>query len=155
MAAVRYARTRRAYRGPRAVICPEAAELGAIEVDAAHAARTAAVGAPDLRLRGCTLWPEHGDCGQKCLEQLKRPPPEPIIWAVLRKWYVGKWCAVCSTPFGEIDWVDRRPALMSRDRKLLAWTQVSPMAIAATLETHLPVCWSCSQVGSPAQPAGA
>lgn len=58
------------YRGRMVVTCPETREQVGVRVDAKHAALTAAVGHPDLRLKSCTRWPEKRDCGQECLLQI-------------------------------------------------------------------------------------
>src|SRR5215813_5188483 len=54
----------RRFRGTRLVTCPEAKQSAAVEVDAMHAAVTAAVDGIELRLRACSRWPERLDCGQ-------------------------------------------------------------------------------------------
>ena len=55
------------YRAPRAVRCPETGTNAWVEVDALHAALTAAGGAPRLRARGCSLWADRGACAVTCL----------------------------------------------------------------------------------------
>ena len=46
------------YRGKRVITCPETRKPAAIEVDAGHAALTAAISHPELRLKACSRWPE-------------------------------------------------------------------------------------------------
>ena len=55
------------YRAPRAVRCPETGTKAWVEVDALHAALTAACGAPRLRARECSLWADRGACAVSCL----------------------------------------------------------------------------------------
>ena len=60
----------RAYRRRCVVTCPETGQATGVHVDAARVARSAWLGPLDLRLRGCTRWPERAGCGEECLGQL-------------------------------------------------------------------------------------
>ena len=55
------------FRAPRAVRCPETGTKAWVEIDASHAALTAAFGEPRLRARECSLWAERGPCALSCL----------------------------------------------------------------------------------------
>jgi hypothetical protein len=59
--------TLRLFRGSKPVVCPENGASASVRVDLLHAAATAALSRPELRLSGCTRWPERGDCGRECL----------------------------------------------------------------------------------------
>lgn len=131
------------YRGKRVITCPETGAPAAVEVDARHAAITSILGGPDLRLNDCSRWPERQGCGQECLRQIERAPMECLARTILARWYEGKACALCGRGFGEINWHDHKPALMSPERKLVEWPEVSPEKIPEALATHLPVCWNC------------
>lgn len=61
------ANTYRRYRGPWMVECPDTDTSAEIAVDATHAALTSAAGAPDVRVRRCSHWPERQGCDQSCL----------------------------------------------------------------------------------------
>lgn len=58
------------YRSRRVVKCPETGQAAGVDVDAARVARSAWLGPLDVRLTGCTRWPERAGCGQECLSQL-------------------------------------------------------------------------------------
>jgi len=131
------------YRGKRVVTCPETRKPVAVEVDARHAALTAAISHPDLRLRSCTRWPEREDCGQECLLQVELSPEGCLARNILTDWYKGKDCVSCGNKFGEIQWLDRKPALLSPDGKTVEWSEVAAEQIPAVLATHFPVCWDC------------
>lgn len=73
------------FRGTRVITCPERGEPTAVEVDAKHAAFTAGLGEPYLRLAGCTRWPEHQDCSQACLKQVMRGDVMFFLWRGLRR----------------------------------------------------------------------
>ena len=92
------------YSGSRLVACPENQQSAAVNIDAGHAAATGVDGGPELVLRACTRWPEHGNCGQACLSQAVHAAPyappavklrrkqiyhSPIFLAAFAAWCVG------------------------------------------------------------------
>lgn len=131
------------YRGSKIVTCPETGKPTAVEVDAVHAALTATVGPPDIRLNHCSRWPINEQCGQECLTDLDVAPDECLVSGVLMRWYRGKQCVYCSHPFSELQWLDHRPALQSPSGELVAWNEVPIDNIRNVMETHSPVCWNC------------
>lgn len=136
------------YRGKRLITCPETRRPAAVDVDATHAALTALGGHPDLRLKTCTRWPERQDCGQECLMQIEISPEECLVRNVLTNWYSGKHCVWCGRQFGEIQWMDHKPALLSADGRTVEWSEVAPEKIPDVLATHYPVCWDCHITGT-------
>src|SRR5688500_10126557 len=114
------------YRGTRVITCPENHQTAAVEVDAVHAAASAALHAPDLRLSQCTRWPERKDCGQECLSQIAAAPADCLVRNILTRWYHGKACIYCSKDLGEINWTEYRPALMSPEGKTIEWFEIAP-----------------------------
>ncbi|MFY9572635.1 MAG: hypothetical protein WAV20_14645 [Blastocatellia bacterium] len=131
------------YRGKRVITCPETHKPAAVEVDARHAALTAAVTYPDLRLKSCTRWPERDDCGQACLLQVKLSPEDCLVRNILTTWYDGKHCVSCGTQFGVIRWLDHKPALLGPDGNTVQWSEVAAEKVPEVLTTHFPVCWDC------------
>lgn len=131
------------YRGKRVVTCPEARKPAAVEVDAGHAALTAAISHPDLRLKSCSRWPEREDCGQECLLQVELSPEDCLVRNILTSWYGNKHCVSCGRQFGEIHWLDHKPALLSPEGETVEWSDLTPEKVPDTLATHLPVCWDC------------
>jgi hypothetical protein len=131
------------FRGTRIITCPETKEPAAVEVDAPHAASSATLAAPQLRLRDCSRWPEKRHCGQECLSQIEAAPDDCLVRTILTRWYQGKSCAFCGKPFGEIHWHDNRPALLSPEHKLVEWRELQPETIPAALESYRPICWNC------------
>jgi len=55
------------YRTPRILRCPETGGTAEVRIDARHAAATAVPGPPELRVAGCSRWPERKGCAQACL----------------------------------------------------------------------------------------
>ena len=138
----------RRYRGTRVVTCPETRKTVAVEVDAAHAAVTDLAGAPDLRLKSCSRWPERQDCGQECLAELEAAPDGCLVRNLLTDWYRGKTCALCGRAFEETSWSEHKPAVLSPQRATLEWDDVAPESLPGILSTHLPICWNCHMAES-------
>ena len=59
------------FRAVRQLPCPETAADAEVAVDARHAALTAAVGRPVLRVRRCSFWPGRLGCAQDCLGRMR------------------------------------------------------------------------------------
>jgi hypothetical protein len=132
-----------AYRGTRVVVCPENREVVAVRVDAGHAAWSAPLGRPDLRLESCARWPEKAGCGQDCLGQIESAPQACLLRSILGDWYQGKSCALCGRAFGAIHWHDHEPGLLAHDGKIVAWDAFRAEEVIDVLATHTPVCWDC------------
>jgi hypothetical protein len=64
----------RRFAGTKLPTCPETHAIAAVELDAKHAALTAAVGAPELRVKTCSRWPQRHDCPQDCVRELEDDP---------------------------------------------------------------------------------
>ena len=60
-------------RSPRIVTCPETGERAQIVLDAKRAAISRLFGQPSLRLQRCSRWPEHRNCGRRCLAVFQFP----------------------------------------------------------------------------------
>lgn len=131
------------YAGTKIVTCPETHRPASVEVDALHAALTAAVGATDIRLQHCSRWPINENCGQECLVNLDVAPEECLVSGVLMKWYRGKKCLYCGVTFEGLDWTDHKPALQSPAGGLLRWNKIAMSDLSTVLDTYRPVCWNC------------
>src|SRR5689334_7292899 len=83
------------FRGKRVITCPETRKPAGVEVDAAHAALSSAIGDLDLRLRSCSRWPDRQDCGQECLLQVELNPQDCLLHKILIDWYANKHCVSC------------------------------------------------------------
>jgi hypothetical protein len=125
------------------ITCPETGKPAAVEVDARHAAATAALGKPRLRLRDCSRWPERQGCGQECLAQIEMAPKGCLLRTTVTEWYHGKTCILCSKPIGEINWLDQSPGLMGPEGQTFQWNEIPPETVPEVLRTHRPVCWNC------------
>jgi hypothetical protein len=62
------------FRRSRPMPCPETGEAASVAVSAGLAATSSAFVSPQLRVKGCTLWPVHRDCGRSCLGHLRSSP---------------------------------------------------------------------------------
>lgn len=132
-----------AWRGQRIITCPETHRPAAVEVAAGKAALQTFVGAPFLRLKDCSRWPEKRDCDQACLHQIEESPGECLVWNTVTRWFEGKTCVYCKRPFGPINWLEHRPALLAPDGTTVQWSDVEAQHLPDVLATHQPVCWDC------------
>jgi len=132
------------YRGPRVVACPAGNQAAAIRIDARHAAITA-VPRPVLRVAGCTRWPERHNCGQLCLDGVETDTRRSPIRRLAR-WYAGRRCARCAAPFLNLRWVDRPPAVMDREGRIMAWYEIPTDELQNRSDAFLPICWGCHAV---------
>jgi len=57
-------------RGAHAVTCPGIGEPAVLNLDQWYAVRMHARGDAELRVLGCSQWPERGDCARQCLAQI-------------------------------------------------------------------------------------
>jgi hypothetical protein len=130
-------------RGLRLVSCPETAKPTAVEIHASRGAVSRSIGQRELRLKSCSRWSERQECGQECLAQIAAAPDGCLVRAILTGWYKNKSCVYCAKPFGELDWFEHKPALMSPKYVSLDWTEIAPEQLEDVLATHKPVCASC------------
>ncbi len=130
-------------RGTRVVTCPETHQQAAVEIDPIKAASGAVMSHARFRLEACSHWPQKAGCGQACLSQIEAAPIDCLVRTVLTNWYQGKACAICHRAAGEIDWYDRRPALLSPDGQLLLWEEVRAEHLDDILGSHKPICFDC------------
>lgn len=130
-------------RGRLSVTCPDSGESVDVEVDHKFAFWTALRGQEHSRLQSCSRWPEKGDCGQECLQQIE-PSPENIE-RLLTKWYAGKTCAICTRALGASDWRRSRLALLNEQHKLFELRHMQLDELQETLQHMSPLCWNCHQ----------
>jgi hypothetical protein len=130
------------YRGNRVITCPENRAPAGVRVNARHAAATALVKAPELRLSTCSRWPERQGCGQQCLSQIAAAPADCLVRNILASWYKDKVCASCGQSFHDIEW-SRKPALLTAQNTSLEWEQVPAEKLFEVLAESAPLCFAC------------
>lgn len=138
-------------RATRVITCPETSAGAAVHIGAASALGAALRGSEvttTLRLSDCTRWPERAGCGQECLSQIEQAPADCMLVGIVRAWYEGKQCVLCSRPVSAAHWYDHRPALIGDDRVARPWSEVPPERIPEVLASHRPLCWDCYLVES-------
>ena len=131
------------FRSQFLVTCPADCLPAGVRVDTMHAAATAWRGAPQLRLRGCSLWPERAGCEQMCATQIMTTPENCLARTILAKWYEGKCCVRCGNPVGEAYWDACKPALLTPRNVLVECDEIPAAELPKTLETARPVCFEC------------
>jgi hypothetical protein len=137
------ARAYQRFHGAMVVTCPETHQPAAVAVDATHAALTAMVEATELRLTQCSRWPERQQCGQECLREIELAPENCLVRTILRQWYEGKSCVLCSKPIAPIHSWDHKPGLIAVDGTVTDCTAVPAEHLQEALTTYRAVCWSC------------
>jgi len=60
-------------RAARLVQCPAAPETATVHLDPWFAMRRRALGGYEIRISGCSKWPERCDCKRECMDQLHSP----------------------------------------------------------------------------------
>jgi len=131
------------FRGHRLVTCPENQQPAGVALDFTHAAWTAAGGNPDLRLTGCTRWPDRSACDQGCLAQVRSSPADCLPENVLTSWYEGKCCAWCGDPVGPAYWTACKPVVLTGSNVLMEWEEIPIQQVPDVLANAVPVCFSC------------
>lgn len=130
-------------RGRRLVPCPDSGRPAEVEADSEFAFMTALRGVEHSRLQACSRWPEKGDCGQECLEQLEDSPEN--IERFLKKWYEGKSCAICQRTLTPSDWRRSRLAVLNQQQQLFELRQMFLETLQSSLQDMRPLCWNCHQ----------
>ncbi len=130
-------------RGRRLVSCPETGQPTEVEVDNKFAFLSAWRGQEHSRLQACSRWPEKGDCGQECLEQLEDSPEN--IDRFLTKWYEGKSCAICQRALTPSDWRRSHLAVLNRQQQLFELRHMFLETLQSALQEMRPLCWNCHQ----------
>ena len=130
--------------GTRVLVCPETRSPVGTTMKKPWTALEIAIGLkPVMELDDCTRWPDRARCDQSCLLQLEGAPGDCKLRTMLATWYEGKSCAYCREPFGEINWSDHKPALLSPEGITVDWNDVDPEQIHRILGSHTQVCWDC------------
>lgn len=131
------------FRGQRVIVCPENRAAAGVVVDARHAAATAMLGAPELRLAACSRWPEKAGCGQECLGQIASAPEDCLVRTIVTNWYDDQPCVFCGSKFHDIDWTAATPALLQAGGDEVEWSQVPAANLHGVLAGAKPVCPAC------------
>jgi hypothetical protein len=140
--ALRRSEILRRYSGSRLVACPKDQHTAAVNIDTRRAAETAIDGSPELRLSGCTLWPDRSQCAQECLSQAARPAEDadgeakprtkpiyhlPVLLAAFAAWCLG---ALWHSQFlfrGQ--WMDATGLTQAQVKQMVWW--LSPHLLTA------------------------
>lgn len=142
------------YLGWRRVACPEDQQAATVSIDARHAAVTGMHGLPDLRLSGCTRWPERSKCNQACLSQAVRAeastPDEvevrtkqiyhlPIVLAAFTAWCLGiLWH---SHYLFRMQWTDAVGLTHAQVKQIVWWLSPHLLTAAVCLLFAYGVAW--------------
>jgi hypothetical protein len=125
----------------RMLTCPETGQPARVQLDIGYRLRTLLGGHERLRLQSCARWPERQICGQECLLQVDLNPE--IMERVLRTWYEGKMCALCSQKLQEQDWRRGRFSALDEEGRFFCANELPLRELPKTIGRYRPVCWSC------------
>ena len=131
------------YGGGAVIVCPETKEPAGVELDTSHAAWTSFSGAPQLRLKNCSRWPEREDCGRPCLQQIQESPENCMVRHLLTAWYAGKACVLCGHDLSRVDWTEHKPCVQVPNGETSEWSAVPSERVPTLLSSGRPVCWTC------------
>lgn len=132
------ARRYSAYRAARLVECPDNKQVAAVGLSAG-----AATFRGQLRLAQCSRWPEKQDCGRECLHQIERAPADCMVRTIVTKWYADKSCVICGTSLANVNWYERKPAVVDQQGAPQAWADIAPEQVMAVMERDRPICFDC------------
>lgn len=139
-----YLLARRREAGERLITCPETRTSEVVRADAGHAAWTDLQGEKELRLEGCSRWPERADCEQKCLREIECAPDGCLVRERLESWYRGAECVLCGMSIGPIfRWFEHGPGLLTPDHRTRSWEEIPSKNLSAALEADQPICSDC------------
>jgi hypothetical protein len=133
-------------RGRRIIVCPETDRAAAVTVDAGHAALSAVYEREDIRLATCSRWPERENCNQGCTAQIAVAPKETLAFEILKRWYAGKRCHLCTRPIPPLTAVGPKPGLLNvspAQSETLSWDEIAAEDLPERFKTHKPVCAQC------------
>src|SRR6266540_577287 len=82
-------------RGRRVVGCPESRRPAGVTVDLGHAIMSAVWERADVRIAGCSRWPERKGCGETCVPQIEASKEETDAGRIAARFFAGKRCAIC------------------------------------------------------------
>jgi hypothetical protein len=134
----------RRFSGKIVARCPETEKPAIVRIDAVHAATTDLFGNPELRVAGCSNWPERAGCAERCLAAVAGSPVASRLERIVARWADGKPCALCDQPlddpssgFGPQPWIDE-------ERVTHDWSESPDDALVLeSLFAVRPVCWEC------------
>ena len=144
-------------KGRRRVTCPDDHTRAEVEVDRKFALQAAMHGKDEMRVKSCTHWPGHGECGQQCLIQVEATPEN--IDRLFTQWFDGKPCNLCGRLLTPSDWRHGRMGFLNDQFQLVELRQIDFEAIGSMPVPKRPLCWKCHQEEKqrrpvPAQSAG-
>jgi len=140
----RAARALFAFRGMRALKCPENLQPVAVELASwPVVVAAAAFGNPVPRVRNCSRWPERRTCDQACVREVRTAPANSLVRNIVANWCRYNVCVCCGAPLAKLHVGAHRPHLIDRELRILEWRDVPPQDLPQTLRSCEPVCETC------------
>jgi hypothetical protein len=132
-------------RGTRVVTCPETGKPAAVKVDAGHAAATAVLDQPDLKLACCSRWPERAGCDEPCVTEIVEGGSDTLPKTIAARFFEGKRCAICGHPIDPINSATLQPGVLHPlTHEAFAWNEILPQDLPDVLAWRQAVCANCT-----------
>ncbi|HYT76743.1 MAG TPA: hypothetical protein VEL79_18450 [Vicinamibacterales bacterium] len=132
-------------RGTRVVTCPENTQPAAVKLDVGHAAATAVWEEADLKLAGCSRWPERAGCDEACLAQIAASPDETRARTMAVHFFERKSCAICQHEIGPLSAATLQPGFMNpTSHEAIAWDEVPAQDLPDAFATGRAICANCT-----------
>ncbi len=128
------------YGGGREVRCPESSRRASVRPRFWRVLWTGMAGQPKLSLASCSEWPERQSCGQQCLGQVDLACRGRLLRAMVSRWYAGRKCFYCDTPFASGSGPEQAVLVAGRTVEVSA---IPAGRLPILLAKAKPVCFAC------------
>jgi hypothetical protein len=133
------------FRGTRVITCPETKKPAAVKVDIGHAAATAIWERADVKLAGCSRWPERQGCDEGCVPQIVDGHGETRAKTVAAHFFERKRCAICQHEIAPIHSGTLQPGLLHPvTHEASAWDEIPAQDLPDAFVARYAICGNCT-----------
>jgi hypothetical protein len=137
-------------RGTRLVTCPETQTDAAVGVDVAQAIVATIRDNSDLRVAGCSRWPQRHDCDQACVPQIAERGGEAKPRTIAAHFFENQRCAICRYPIDPIPAAGLQPGLLDPvTHEATPWHTIRPEQLPHAFQSHRALCARCTVEETP------
>jgi hypothetical protein len=141
------------FRGTRVVTCPETRRAAGVTVDVGHAMASAVWERADVRIAGCSCWPERCGCEESCVPQIEASPEGTRVTTMAERFFQGRRCVLCQRRIGPTRAGALQPGFMDPlTRQVVEWTQVPAPDLPDAIARRRPLCPDCTLAESSRSP---
>jgi len=140
-------------RGSRVVTCPETRRPAGVTIDVGHAMVSAVWERADVRIAGCSRWPERRGCAETCVPQIEESPESTRANTLAARFFQGRVCVICRRRLGTLKNGGLQPGFMDPlTREVVPWTQVAAADLPDAIARRRPLCPECTLAESSHDP---